>query len=53
MVLDGDGASSLAASPSFSLDFEQLGEPDCMLMGPGWEIPAHRWEIGCGCWHTA
>lgn len=51
MVLDGDGASFLAASPSFNLDFEQLGEPDCMLMGPGWEIPAHRAMLQARCEH--
>jgi hypothetical protein len=38
------GGGSEAGSPHPPrLTPEELGEPDCVLRGAGWELPAHRW----------
>lgn len=49
---EGSGSSTVAFDGSDEdsgaiLDVDELGAPDCMLIGPGWRIPVHR------CAHAA
>ncbi len=35
-------SASGSAAPPVRLQPEELGEPDCLLVGAGWTIPVHR-----------
>lgn len=39
-------SASGSAAPAVRLNIEELGEPDCLLVGAGWTIPVHRWVRG-------
>ena len=40
------GTPAAAVAPPVKLNFDELGEPDCLLVGSGWTIPVHR----CASW---
>lgn len=44
----GSGQGTPLAAPPLRLSPEELGQPDCLLVGQGWSIPVHRYGCSCG-----
>ncbi|CAL8462859.1 g2393 [Coccomyxa elongata] len=53
---EGSGSGTVAFDGSDEdsgavLDADELGAPDCILIGPGWRIPVHRCVLRVRCEH--